>query len=220
MRNLIVVTILIFSGLVLGRIVWQASEEHYFDRWMRLPTPTFQVADLITAPSGSIYVKATDGETYRCLIGRDECWGREPLPKQFSWDVNVVTPCNYTSPEFSFITNSPRNVDDCMQVETRYADGYELSIHRYGREWSQAQPSPLTYESDSLDLGAKLAKCDIRVSAWGTPATQLKIRYTFIAVAVSTIWPWVLIKPMYLENLTSKARTPCEMVPSIPERLA
>jgi hypothetical protein len=182
MRNLIVVTILIFFGLVLGRIVWQASEEHYFDRWVRLPTPTFQVADLITAPSGSIYVKATDGETYRCLIGRDECWGREPLPKQFSWDVNVVTPCNYTSPEFSFITNSPRNVDDCMHVETRYADGYELSdyiLTRDGEIWVW------TFTHSPYDYDPELRKYEFLIGGailgLLTGLTWLTLRFAYLA---------------------------------------
>ena len=62
-------------------------------------------------------------------------------------------------------------------------------------------------------------KADWRVLALGTPASQAPIRSRFTATAVR-MWPrWVLARPMYRVRRSRQARTPCEMVPSMPARL-
>src|SRR5262249_34344780 len=58
------------------------------------------------------------------------------------------------------------------------------------------------------------------VWAFGAPASQPLKRRQLIAVAVSVWSSCVLANPRYLVRRRPQLRTPCETVPSIPERLA
>ena len=73
-------------------------------------------------------------------------------------------------------------------------------------------------KSESAQAGASSAKAEIRVCArvwfWSQSATRKQLS----AAAVARCWREVLASPMKRERRKPKARTPWEMVPSMPAR--
>ena len=56
--------------------------------------------------------------------------------------VEIQEPCDFSSTEFSFISNPPRGIEDCIQVEVNYIDGYirhTFVLDGDGRVWQWRQ---------------------------------------------------------------------------------
>src|SRR5262245_55193611 len=72
-----------------------------------------------------------------------------------------------------------------------------------------------TYDGAANGLITR-AKAEVLVFSRPTPANQSATRSRLIAAAVARCWRCVFDLPIYLDLLILKARTPCEIVPSIP----
>ena len=44
--------------------------------------------------------------------------------KQVTPFITITKPCDYSEPEFSFFSNSPKDIEDCLQIRTHYPEGY------------------------------------------------------------------------------------------------
>jgi len=81
-------------GFFLAFWLYDLFESGYFRRWEKLSSPTEQVSEYFSAPTK----KANSG-------------------------FEVTKPCDYSMPEFSLISNSPKNIIDCVQTRQLYAEG-------------------------------------------------------------------------------------------------
>lgn len=43
--------------------------------------------------------------------------------QRFSENAKIKKPCDYSQPEFSFLSNSPKNITDCVHFTEMYAEG-------------------------------------------------------------------------------------------------
>src|SRR6266516_655480 len=76
-----------------------------------------------------------------------------------------------------------------------------------------------TVGEPSHPQAVKAAKWEIRVLATAGSSNQAKTRTMLIAVAHARCWRWVLARPSYRLRRIPNARTPCDIVASIPARL-
>ena len=83
-------------GLFLGLGLSSIIESGYFQPWKKLSAPP---------PNMSAYFS----------VGEEQ---NSPTP------VKITKPCDFSSPEFSLLSNSPKNIVDCIQRSEVYPDGY------------------------------------------------------------------------------------------------
>ncbi len=98
-------------GLILGLGFWYASSTGRFQQWTEVPVKSQEIPDYIDT-----------------IAGQDP-----PLPPG-----RISRPCDYSSSEFSFMANPPRQIVDCIQRVDVYVDGSERSTHAIdssGRVW-------------------------------------------------------------------------------------
>ena len=137
------VALFVVLGLLLGIGVSQARNAGYFEQWQQTASPPVKIEELITSGKGTILAKTIDGEILRCTNWREECWipAQLPSPVDDAYVTIVTKPCDFSSPEFSLLTNRPREIIDCIQDKTTYADGwgeqtYVLDADGVVWEWS------------------------------------------------------------------------------------
>jgi hypothetical protein len=141
LRTIIILIILPF--LIFG--AWSIVIDGHFQPWQNLPTPPAHFSEIFASGGATVCAKTGNGETYRCtdLIG--QCWVRDKITE---WCINqggvpssVNMPCDFSLPEFSFLTNSPKNIVDCIQSIAWDADATERHTYTLQQdgtvsEWS------------------------------------------------------------------------------------
>jgi hypothetical protein len=105
------VRIIVFGiiGILLGIGLFNLDDYGYFGRWQKLPDSPERILGLFSS----------------------ENWQNDP-------GVKYTKPCDYSSPEFSFLNNHPKNTTDCVQVFIQYAEGahrYSYAIDQGGDIW-------------------------------------------------------------------------------------
>jgi hypothetical protein len=81
-------------GFFLAFWLYDIFESGYFQRWEKLASPSEQVSEYFSAPEK----KAISG-------------------------FEVTKPCDYSMPEFSILSNAPKNSIDCVQTKQLYPEG-------------------------------------------------------------------------------------------------
>ena len=137
-------------GFVLGCGLGLVTAFGYFVRWERLSTPPQTVSELIPyfyVPP--ILIRTSDGSIYRYSSSTSEVWEKVPYsPNAENLPIKVKNPCDFSSPEFSFISNSPENINYCIQEETYISyslTSYTFVIDNNGNIWQWKR-------SNSVDL--------------------------------------------------------------------
>ena len=69
-----------------------------------------------------------------------------------SGTFTATKPCVYSSPEFFFLANAPRNIVDCIQLVTPYPDGYGRSAYVLDKDGTLWEWSHLTGAYSNLFL--------------------------------------------------------------------
>ena len=131
--------IILFSiiGLLLGIGFSNLITSGYFERWEKLPSLSTDVSEYFSAAE-----------------------------QKDSFPVEITNPCSYSEPEFSILSNSPKNIVNCVQIKNNYAEGY--SRETYARdsngniwEWSYLSYFGLNalvcYPSYGLIIGLAIA---------------------------------------------------------------
>jgi len=115
-------------GLFIGLGFLTITESGYLQRWRKLSTPPQNVSEYFSA-------------------GEEQ---NSPSP------VKITKPCDYSSPEFSILSNSPQNTVDCVQRYEIYSDGYgrfASVLDNNGNVWEWAH---VVTAYDSLSTGVCL----------------------------------------------------------------
>jgi hypothetical protein len=123
MRVLIIIAFSAF-GLILGFGLGHWSASGYLQSWEELPVPPNQIVDLLPAGDHLFNIKTLDGGVYRFSDRNNEGWIEETPHQDSSTSIEIQEPCDFSSSEFSFLSSPPRNIDDCIQVDAMYIDGY------------------------------------------------------------------------------------------------
>jgi hypothetical protein len=122
-----IVRIILFGliGFFLAYGIVYVTEFGYLERWRK-----------ITSPSENIYgyFLATDNT------------------QNHQGGLIITNPCDYSKPEFSFISNFPKNISKCVQVTTLYPEGESRNTYVYDRNGTVWEWSYLVY----VDLGAMI----------------------------------------------------------------
>ncbi len=98
-------------GLILGIGYWQATDLGYFEHWTQLSEKPQDVQGYLGPPGAPIRL----------------------LPP-----ARITSPCDFSRPEFSPVTNPPKEIVDCVQRLDVYADGdvrVTYVIDGDGRVW-------------------------------------------------------------------------------------
>jgi hypothetical protein len=136
-----------FLGILLGIMFASVSSLGYFVQWLKLPPPPARVSEIlnIVGANGAygVSIKTIDGKIYVCNYSYEECWVSDQVPSNFRGSPSTVKPCNYSRPEFFFVTNPPQDSVDCIQGSVGQADGgvilaYEIDKNGEVWEWSHA----------------------------------------------------------------------------------
>jgi hypothetical protein len=144
-----ILTIIAFSifGLVLGLGLGRWSASGYSPSWKKLPPPPGRIIDLLPAGDHLFNIRTQDDRVYRFEAGTNKNWIEETPHPNSSVSVEVRDPCDFSSPEFSFLSNPPRGIEDCVQVDVIYIDGdirYAFVLDGNGYVWQwQLIRSPL-----------------------------------------------------------------------------
>jgi hypothetical protein len=112
------IILLALAGLILGFVAYPIVSSGYFVRWEELPPPPQKASEIVPVGDTSFYIKTSDGTIYYKNKWYHEIWVIEkdiPDPCTF---CEITTPCDFSSPQFSFLTNHPKNVNTCFQVHT------------------------------------------------------------------------------------------------------
>ena len=126
------------AGFILGLGLFLIDNNGYFQYWQNLPSPPQEISEIIPAGAPSFFIKTLDGSTYYYSSWHNEGWLQKTVPTDFVNPFEVTRPCDFSSPEFSLLTNSPPKIKDCVQETTLYADGstqYTLAIDGKGNIW-------------------------------------------------------------------------------------
>jgi hypothetical protein len=83
-------------GFFLAFGLYYAFEVGYFERWENVPLQSQEVSE---------YFSTTQKKNVT------------------SSPIEIKRPCDYSLPEFSLLSNSPKNIDDCVQVTMPYPEG-------------------------------------------------------------------------------------------------
>jgi hypothetical protein len=129
-RGMRIVKIIGFGaiGLFIGLGLLNIIESGYFQRWKKLSTPPHNVSEYFS----------TDKEK------------NSPSP------VKITKPCDYLSPEFSILSNSPQNIVDCIQRSEIYPDGYGRFVFVLDNNGSVWEWAHVVTAYDSLSTGVCL----------------------------------------------------------------
>lgn len=87
-------------GLLLGVGIFQLDTNGFFERWKKLTSPSTDILNLFEIEGAS----SGNG-------------------------VEITKPCNFSTPEFSFVSNYPKDIVDCVQKIVREADVYTKSAY-------------------------------------------------------------------------------------------
>ena len=148
MKILIVIALAII-GLLLGFWFWQTFEDFSVGTWERLLTPPAEISELIPASDPPIYIKTSDGITYRYEEWQNHGWIKETVPQMLINPTEIQQPCDLSAPEFSRLSNPPRDIVDCLQEKVMYADGfirYTFVLDSHGYLW-QSRITRTAYDS-------------------------------------------------------------------------
>jgi hypothetical protein len=145
-----ILTIIFLSliGLISGYGIGSIRENGYFVKWEKLAPPPDKITEIIPHGGYPIYIKISNGNTYRYENWHSQGWVEAVVPKE-SNPFEVIKPCNYSSPEFTFLSEYPHNINECIQVKVMYADGfirYTFILDKDGNIWQW----DLTRTPDSL----------------------------------------------------------------------
>ncbi len=134
--------VVIFVAVIpLAWFTWLLIVTGHFTQWRSLPTPPAQIKEFLTSRGASICAKTVEGEIYHCTDLPGECWIHDTTTEYCYaslWPAQVDKPCNFSLAEFSFFTNVPNNIVDCIQ--TRSGDAGAISRYTYvltrdGKVW-------------------------------------------------------------------------------------
>ena len=92
---------------------------------------------------------------------------------------------------------------------------YPFGNRRYC--WRTPKPDKSWFYNGAANGIITRAKTEVLVFSRSTRANQSATRSKLIAAAVAKCWRCVFDLPIYRDLLIPKARTPCEIVPSIPD---
>jgi hypothetical protein len=137
MRILIVIALAIV-GLLLGFWFWQVSDKFFAGAWERLLAPPDEIIELIPASDPPLYIKTSDGTTYRYEEWQNHGWIEAVVPQTSVNPTEVQRPCDLSAPEFSRWSNPPRDIVGCVQERVMYADGfirYTFVLDNHGYLW-------------------------------------------------------------------------------------
>jgi hypothetical protein len=134
-------------GLLLGIGLFNLVDYGYFERWKKLPDSSYHSLNLFIS----------------------ENW-------QNNDGTKFTKPCNYSSPEFFFLSNYPRDIADCVQIHVQYAEGahfysYVLEQDGYIWEWNHLAINELS-EMTIFSLSGSLI--GIGIAIWVNRSLEVK----------------------------------------------
>jgi hypothetical protein len=125
-------------GVAIGLGMSKSADLGIGKSWEQLLMPPGPVAELIPFGEPPLFIKITDGKTYYYSDWHGEGWLEKAIPEQPIGPFDVTKPCDYSFHEFSSAPNSPKDIQDCFQEITHYADGnirYAFVLDKQGRIW-------------------------------------------------------------------------------------
>jgi hypothetical protein len=131
-------------GCILGLGLASMVGDGYFQPWEALPAPPQEPSEIIPGGAPSLYVRTLDGTVYYYSDRQNEGWIQGTIPQDILSPTEVTGPCDFSSPDFSPLTKPPKDIKDCVQDTTEYADGYIhyiLAIDGDGDLWMRKRGS-------------------------------------------------------------------------------
>jgi hypothetical protein len=119
------IRILVFGimGLMIGLGVENVLSSGYSEKWHELPPPPSAISELLVVFNGTLFVRTVDGSLLQCSNIRNECWTQGQIPENYRDWVRITMPCDFSSSEFSFLTNPPKNIGACIQGVEQFGEG-------------------------------------------------------------------------------------------------
>jgi hypothetical protein len=139
-------------GLILGILFWQASEVGLAQIWEKLPAPPNAVIELIPVDGPTLYIKTSDGATYRYEDWHNEGWVEEAVHQILASPFEITRPCDLLAPEFSKLSDPPQDMVDCVQAKDMGADGYVRSTFLLDANGSIWQSTTTRNASDTSSM--------------------------------------------------------------------
>ena len=154
MRVLFIVS-LVVVGVLLGLRVSQVAEDTQSGPWETLPPPPTRITELIPAVAPPLFVKTSDGTTYRYEEWQGGGWiPDEPPATPSIRPIEIRRPCDLSAPEFFRFSIPAAHMTDCLQAIVMDADGfvyYAFVLDNAGNLW-QSSFTRTAYETISTTL--------------------------------------------------------------------
>jgi hypothetical protein len=178
---------LIILGFAIGFVYSRFAEWDLFHRWRQLPDAPSAVSELLTVFPGTngddytLYLSGTDGQVYSCDQPEGECWIPAELPDPASQPPSdsdlphlagdIYADCTAGSSFFAFMTDQPRQVDDCLQFRIEFKGGFTdaaLALHPNGSlwGWSNSHSGNETIQSTLYAIGIGIAAGALVAVLW------------------------------------------------------
>jgi hypothetical protein len=115
--------------------------EGFLAPWRKLAAPPKRLEELVVGTPSTVYVRAADGNTYRCSDWEDGCWVQDDIPLGFPADyAQTVKECDFRQIAFRWLRDSRRAVNCIQGVQTRagcqYRFTYVLDMSSDVYKWS------------------------------------------------------------------------------------
>lgn len=121
-RFLVCIILGVFFTIELGAGIGRLISLGYLNQWDKLPTPPAQIEKLVIGSHGTVYAQTETGSVYRCSSWTNECWVQDEIPQNTSHLMETITPCDFSTPEFSWTTNPPGDPVLCIHGEEIHID--------------------------------------------------------------------------------------------------
>ncbi len=115
-------------GILFALVVDRVSHKGYLVTWEYLDAAPPNTLELVASREWSLYVRTATDLIYVYDRGAGAHWRVSEVPEDIAqnWESG---PCRFTGHEFSFFSNPPDSVLDCIWDEGTYADFYNKHIY-------------------------------------------------------------------------------------------
>ena len=122
---------LLISGLM-GCGFSLIRSEGYFIQWQELADAPVNFVSFKASRESSLYITISNEAI---LIWKLDHWEEVgEIPSDINEHWNIIVPCDRKPPQFSFLTNAPQNIVDCIQDEGVYAEFYNKHVYALDEE--------------------------------------------------------------------------------------
>jgi hypothetical protein len=119
-------------GVLSGYTISSIRSEGYFIKWKNLTNVPTNFLKFEASRESALFVTTSDDKFL--AWGSDHWEEVEGIPSDISDHWNIIAPCERKPPQFSFLTNAPQNVIDCIQDEGVYAEFYNKHVYALDEE--------------------------------------------------------------------------------------